>query len=162
MQNHKQNRNSSFQKSFNPLMSQILEEGQYYTSATMSSRLAYSDVGSVGDLTSYSTPKEFHDYTASSTEVTPQHSPATVRRTSSLPRSNRGGSSMVMNDRDKGIYNSLGSSSSSSGKVLIMNREMMILLEPIIMLCLFCLQLTYSELGLTRGWKKRGIMWKTG
>lgn len=45
---------------------------------------------------------------------------------------------MVMNDRDKGIYNSLGSSSSSSGK------------------------LTYSELGLTRGWKKRGIMWKTG
>ena len=24
------------------------------------------------------------------------------------------------------------------------------------------LQMTYSELGLTRGWKKRGIMWKTG
>ena len=88
----------------------------------MSSRLAYSDdVGSVGDLTRYSTPKEFHDYTASSTEVTPQHSPTTVRRTSSLPRSSRGGNSMVMNDRDKGIYNSLGSSSSSSGKVLELN-----------------------------------------
>ena len=114
--NHKQNK--SFLKPFDPLMAQILEEGgQYYTSATMSSRLAYSDVGSVGDLTSYSTPREFHDYTASSTEVTPQHSPSAVRRTSSLPRSNRGGSSMVMNDRDKGIYNSLGSSSSSSGKV---------------------------------------------
>ena len=109
---------SLFPKAFNPLMAHLLEEGQHYTSATTSSRLAYSDVGSVGDLTSYSTPKEFHDYTASSTEVTPQHSPATVRRTSSLPRSNRGGSSMVMNDRDKGIYNSLGSSSSSSGKVL--------------------------------------------
>lgn len=100
-------------------MAQLLEEGQHYTTATMTSRLAYSDVGSVGDLTSYSTPKEFHDYTASSTEATPQHSPATVRRTSSLPRSNRGGNSLVMNDRDKGIYNSLGSSSSSSGKVYI-------------------------------------------
>ena len=99
-------------------MAQVLEEGQYYTGATMSSRLAYSDVGSVEDLTSYSgTPKDFHDYTASSAEVTPQHSPAIVRRSSSLPRSSRGGSGMVMNDRDKGIYNSLGSSSSSSGKV---------------------------------------------
>ena len=144
-------------------MAQLLEGGQYYSSA-MSSRLAYSDVGSVGDLTNYSTPKEFHDYTASSTESTPQHSPATVRRTSSLPRSNRG-SSMVMNDRDKGIYNSLGSSSSSSGKVRVHAWKLWplsLILELIIMVKYFFLQLTYSELGLTRGWKKRGIMWKTG
>ena len=100
------------------MMAQLMEEDRFQSSVT-GSRLVHSDVpggGSLGDLTSDSTPREFHDYTASSTEATPQHSPATVRRTSSLPRSNHGGH-LVMNDRDKGIYNALGSSSSSAGKV---------------------------------------------
>lgn len=151
-------------------MSQLLEEAQFETNIT-TSRLVHSDVGSVGDLTSNSTPKDFHDYTATSTEATPEHSPTTVRRTSSLPRSNRGGN-LVMNDRDKGIYNALGSSSSSSGKVSS-GSSPYTLWTPNWSACYrsrvrftdhysLYMQLTYSELGLTRGWKKRGIMWKTG
>lgn len=107
-------------------MAQLLE-GTRYEASVMAPRLVHSGgVGSLGDLTSDSTPKEFHDYTASSTEATPQHSPATVRRTSSLPRPNPG-SHLVMNDRDKGIYNALGSSSSSSGKVSIYNNNNILL-----------------------------------
>lgn len=97
-------------------MAQILEEERIET-IVIGSRLVHSaGVGSVGDLLSDSNPRDFHDYTVSSTESTPQHSPATVRRTSSLTRGNRG-RNQVMNDRDKGIYNALGSSSSPSGKV---------------------------------------------
>lgn len=44
----------------------------------------------------------------------------------------------VMNDKDKCIYNMLGSSSSPVGKP------------------------TYMELGLHREWQKRDVMWKTG
>ena len=100
-------------------MAQIrILEGDAFGSSVLGPRLVHSDVtvGSVGDLTGDSTPREFHDYTASSIETTPQHSPTTVRRTSSLPRSS-GGSNLVMSDRDKGIYNALGSTSGSAGKV---------------------------------------------
>lgn len=98
----------------------ILEEDGF-SSSVLGPRLVRSaDVTagrSTGDLTIDNTPQDFHDYTASSVETTPQHSPTlTVRRTSSLPGS-RGGSSLVMSDRDKCIYNALGSSSGSAGKV---------------------------------------------
>ena len=95
----------------------LLLEGERVETIVIGSRLVHSGgVGSVGDLTSNSTPRDFHDYTTSSTEGTPQHSPSSVRRTSSLSRINHG-SNQVMSDRDKGIYNALGSSSSPSGKV---------------------------------------------
>lgn len=102
-------------------MAQVLE-GERIETIVIGSRLVHSaGVGSVGDLTSNNTPRDFHDYTASSTESTPQHSPATVRRTSSLTSANRG-KNQVMNDRDKGIYNALGSSSSPTGKVSSMSK----------------------------------------
>ena len=64
---------------------------------------------------------------------------------------------MVMNDRDKGIYNSLGSSSSTSGKV-----HMEALAIEFNRANYHAALFLSAELRLTRGWKKRGIMWKTG
>lgn len=52
-----------------------------------------------------------YDYCSSSVECSPGHSPSHR----SLDHSNR----LIMNDKDKGIYNSLGSSSSPHGKVRI-------------------------------------------
>ena len=50
-----------------------------------------------------------YDYCSGSLECPPEHSPGHR----SLDHSNR----LIMNDKDKGIYNSLGSSSSPHGKV---------------------------------------------
>lgn len=90
--------------------------------ALATSTVVYSDAGS--EITTSS------DFTVSSPEGSPEHI------IELLP--NAKDCRMVMNDKDKSIYNSLGSSSSPLGK------------------------LTYSELGLEVGYQKRGVMSKTG
>lgn len=72
----------------------------------------------------------YRSYCASSEESSPAHMPS--RKPRAL------GTRMVMNDKDKTIYNSLGSSSSPAGKP------------------------THNELGLHKDWQKKGLMWKSG
>lgn len=98
--------------------------------AITTSTAIYSDRGeTVSEVTSgYDSEETGSDYYASSLDGSPYPSPAhvmvrpepqhTVRSYDRETRRTRG-SRFVMNDRDKGIYNSLGSSSSAAGKVTI-------------------------------------------
>ena len=96
----------------------------------MTSRALYSDGGeTVSELTSeFGSEETSSEYYASSLDISPYPSPAHVMmRSEPQPttaqayydkvRSDR----FVMNDRDKTIYNSLGSSSSPAGKVRVLN-----------------------------------------
>ena len=119
------------------------------------------------------------DYSSRSVESSPSHIPQYRQRS----HSHSAGSSPVMNDADKTIYNSLGSTSSPAGKVqtavYLLTYKFRVVgcrlsCRPgmdnsgrmlLIMKCLISfhfVQRTYKDLVLNRGWQKKGTMWKSG